>query len=424
MTGPDVKMNVIIPTKNRANTLEWSLKTALNQQYKNYTVWVSDNFSEDNTKEIVDQYNDPRIVYLNPGKRLSMSRHWEFALSHITEGYVMILGDDDGLFPNAVSKVAMLLQKTKLDAIGWDIASYEWPGIGDIYRHPLSNYYRICNTDAVLQQASQDITKVRQLPGLYWGFIHIDLIKKITAHNGIFFNSSIPDYYSASIISGYIDKYIYSSMPFSIGGASLNSEGGSLTFPDRFGEKRGKEFIAETDISPHPLIVIGRDGMTTLADAYLHASGQCDKLPKLDMEKFLLLTLRVLANCGSKNKYQQSLPVLERIAEINHLQDFIKKAITDHPFSEATPSVKTGTYSLGLNSIRFMPSDYNITNVFEVSLLGARFFPKKIYHSTLSPKVEYWVFRIRGLLYVSFVSFFTKESKFLLKRYFKSFLGK
>ncbi len=67
------KYTVIIPTRDRAETLEATLRTCLRQTYPNFEIIVSDNCSDDNTKEIVDGLHDPRIRYINPGRRLSMS---------------------------------------------------------------------------------------------------------------------------------------------------------------------------------------------------------------------------------------------------------------------------------------------------------------------------------------------------------------
>ncbi|MGZ8158598.1 MAG: glycosyltransferase family 2 protein, partial [Methylobacter sp.] len=65
------KYTVIIPTRDRAETLEATLRTCLRQTYENFEIIVSDNCSGDNTKEIVDGLHDPRIRYINPGRRLS-----------------------------------------------------------------------------------------------------------------------------------------------------------------------------------------------------------------------------------------------------------------------------------------------------------------------------------------------------------------
>ncbi len=75
-----MKFTVIIPTRERADTLYYSLKTCVTQDYDDLEILVSDNFSQDNTREVVESFKDPRIRYINTGKRVSMSDNWEFAV--------------------------------------------------------------------------------------------------------------------------------------------------------------------------------------------------------------------------------------------------------------------------------------------------------------------------------------------------------
>ena len=91
----DPKITVIIPTRERCDVLEKSLQTVTTQDYDNLQIIVSDNFSNDGTEDIVRSTHDSRVKYVNTGKRLSMSHNWEFALSHVTEGWVTIIGDDE-----------------------------------------------------------------------------------------------------------------------------------------------------------------------------------------------------------------------------------------------------------------------------------------------------------------------------------------
>lgn len=59
------------------------------------------NESIDNTRGVVSEFSDIHIRYINTGVRVGMYENWEFALSYVAADFVMYLGDDDGLFPNA-----------------------------------------------------------------------------------------------------------------------------------------------------------------------------------------------------------------------------------------------------------------------------------------------------------------------------------
>ena len=108
MTRP--KITVIIPTRERPDTLEMSLRTVTAQNYDNLEIIVSDNFSCDNTEAVVRRNQDPRIKYINTRKRVSMSHNYEFALAHVQEGWVAIIGDDDGLLPDCLEHVGEILE--------------------------------------------------------------------------------------------------------------------------------------------------------------------------------------------------------------------------------------------------------------------------------------------------------------------------
>ncbi|MCM2675917.1 glycosyltransferase family 2 protein [Alkalicoccobacillus plakortidis] len=58
--GPLV--SVIIPTYNRATSIIKTIRSVFAQTYKNYEIIVIDDFSDDNTQELLDEYK-PRISY-------------------------------------------------------------------------------------------------------------------------------------------------------------------------------------------------------------------------------------------------------------------------------------------------------------------------------------------------------------------------
>ena len=70
-------ISVIIPTFNRANKIRKSVESVLNQTYKNLEVIIVDDNSTDNTKEVLDDINDGRIVYykLKKNKEPSYARN-------------------------------------------------------------------------------------------------------------------------------------------------------------------------------------------------------------------------------------------------------------------------------------------------------------------------------------------------------------
>ena len=99
------KFSVIIPCCNSASTIKETIKTVLNNDYQNYEIIICDNNSKDNTFDIVKDFDNKKIKYINSGKDLSMSENWEIGLTYLSGDYVFYLGADDGLM-----KIALVMQ--------------------------------------------------------------------------------------------------------------------------------------------------------------------------------------------------------------------------------------------------------------------------------------------------------------------------
>lgn len=226
------RITVIIPTRERCDVLEKSLRTVTAQAYENLSIIVSDNCSRDDTKDIVLSTGDHRVQYLNTGQRISMSHNWEFALSHVTEGWVTVIGDDDGLLPDSLETLATIIRSTDAQAIRSDVCSYLWPSLtGEAYgslRIPLRAGSDVRESKVWLSKVLSGKASYVELPMLYTGgFVDMSAVKRIKRRTGAFFLSCIPDVYSAVAIASSIDRYVYMHEPLAINGASIHSTGTS-----------------------------------------------------------------------------------------------------------------------------------------------------------------------------------------------------
>ena len=55
--------SVIIPTYNQGNLLTKAVNSVLDQSYKNFEIIIIDNFSDDKTQKIVENFKSDKIIY-------------------------------------------------------------------------------------------------------------------------------------------------------------------------------------------------------------------------------------------------------------------------------------------------------------------------------------------------------------------------
>jgi glycosyltransferase involved in cell wall biosynthesis len=228
----ELKFTVVVPTRQRADVLGPALQTIVAQDYDSLEILVSDNFSGDHTEDVVRSFHDPRLRYINTGSRLSMSHNWEFALSHVQDGWVAIVGDDDGLMPGALRRATEIAGEYGVSAICSHSAAYSWPSVTmDGVGRLTVGLERGCerrNSAQWLAKAVHGQASYSALPMLYTGgFVDSRLIEQARDSRGAFYRSMVPDVYSAVVFARMTESYAFCREPLAIGGSSKHSTGTS-----------------------------------------------------------------------------------------------------------------------------------------------------------------------------------------------------
>jgi len=122
-------ISIVIPTRERVETLRATLNTALAQKSERIEIVVADNASSDGTQAFVESVRDPRLRYVNSGSRVSMSANWEIALTHASGDYLLIIGDDDALLPGAIDRLIRDIDG-ETEVYIWPKHIYVWPAAG------------------------------------------------------------------------------------------------------------------------------------------------------------------------------------------------------------------------------------------------------------------------------------------------------
>ena len=89
------KISIIIPTYNREKLLFNSLKSIINQSYKNIEAIIVDDNSLDNTKEQINSFNDTRIRYIRLRKNKGACIARNIGIKKSTGEYITFQDSDD-----------------------------------------------------------------------------------------------------------------------------------------------------------------------------------------------------------------------------------------------------------------------------------------------------------------------------------------
>lgn len=111
-----VKVSVIIPTFNRARTIEKSVKSVLCQTYSNLEVIIVDDGSTDNTRELIESLNDSRIKYIyqeNAGACAARNR----GVCNATGEYIAFHDSDDVWHKDKIEKQLECFEKSNADIV-------------------------------------------------------------------------------------------------------------------------------------------------------------------------------------------------------------------------------------------------------------------------------------------------------------------
>lgn len=144
--SPIPKFSIIIPTYNSGSTLTIALESIVLQSYQNFEVLIIDGESNDNTKEIVSQFQKqiPRLYFLSEkdkGIYDAMNKGIDLAKGD----WLFFMGSDDSFYDASVlEKVALAIQNSKAKVLygnvkisgdtGWAVNGQVYDGPFDVHK--------------------------------------------------------------------------------------------------------------------------------------------------------------------------------------------------------------------------------------------------------------------------------------------------
>ncbi len=150
-------VSIGIPTYNRASWLRRSIESALNQDFSDLELIISDNASTDNTQDVCEgcRARDARVKYVRQQSNKGATANFREVLERASGTFFMWLGDDDWLDTNYVSTCVRHMLNDRSLFLTCGVPRYyrggEPAGEGDIFclmqdrwfRRLLSYYCRV-----------------------------------------------------------------------------------------------------------------------------------------------------------------------------------------------------------------------------------------------------------------------------------------
>lgn len=122
--GREPLISVIMPTYNHGHLIGRCLKSVLDQTFTDWEAIVVNNFSEDNTVEVVNGFDDRRISLVNFSNYGVIARSRNNGIERAKGQYIAFLDSDDWWYPEKLEVVTKYL--TNSDVVYHDL---------DIYTH-------------------------------------------------------------------------------------------------------------------------------------------------------------------------------------------------------------------------------------------------------------------------------------------------
>ena len=121
-------LSLVVPVRGRAYELGHLLDLLRSLPGDGIEVVVSDNSGPQFQHPPGWLADDPRFVWLRPTVPLHMAENFEFAAARARGDWLMFLGADDGLVPEAAHDFLGALAKSRTGSVTSLPTGYFWPG--------------------------------------------------------------------------------------------------------------------------------------------------------------------------------------------------------------------------------------------------------------------------------------------------------
>lgn len=123
-------ISVLIPTYNRAQELEKALVSVFKNEFSNLEIIVYDNNSNDNTKEVIEKFQDqyPYLKYYCQSENVGPLENWKSSLNVASGKFIHWLWSDDWVENCFYKKMYEKVEKESADIVFCSIKTTNFEG--------------------------------------------------------------------------------------------------------------------------------------------------------------------------------------------------------------------------------------------------------------------------------------------------------
>lgn len=225
-------LSVAIATKDREKYCIAAIQSILDYDDDRLEITIADNSSTTLVKDFVEKVNSCKVKYFYDDSEISSNQNFNRAVELTTGEYVIVIGDDDSILPNAV-EVAKWASENNIDSIcSKKIVTYYWPGALKQFPtgHLIIPQGTTFKTQVNLKTELESLIKnglqhylLFSLPKTYHGIVKKEVLNKIKSQTGHFYGGLSPDTYSCIAVSCIAKNHYLIDHPITIAGICATS---------------------------------------------------------------------------------------------------------------------------------------------------------------------------------------------------------
>jgi glycosyltransferase involved in cell wall biosynthesis len=191
-------VSVIMPAYNTENTIFESIKSILNQTYKNIELIIINDGSSDNTIEFISKIKDERIKIINNELNLGISKSLNIGILASNGDFIARMDSDDIAYSDRIQKQLKVITSMDIDILGAEVDTFgKFPS--PKYSYPKTNkqiyYYSLLGNPiahpTVLAKSIFFKQNLYNADAKFTGFEDYELWTRSIQNNYTFFN--MPD---------------------------------------------------------------------------------------------------------------------------------------------------------------------------------------------------------------------------------------